>query len=255
MKYPLQRALSFFFVCFLTTCSTTSENIAKMSDEELIQELSSRSYRFYLETIDAKNKVKIPAIKMNGKGQYLPGDLLKVCSIKKLKYLSIESGELPDFSLEEIRACKNSNVDTILIDNIKLNNFQICEIAKGLKAPKIRIDFNYIPLTDSELTCVSQIQNLDTFIVWEGAKITDEGMCQFSQNAKNLTFLRMDDIDFLTKKSTDCMLNLPSLKDVMLKRWKHVPESQMEKFVSAYEAKHKRKIEASIYDPVGYEKP
>ncbi|MCW7460533.1 hypothetical protein [Leptospira limi] len=226
-----------------------------MSDEELIHELSSRSYRFYLETIDAKNKVKIPAIKMNGKGQYLPGDLLKVCSIKKLKYLSIESGVLPEFSQEEIQACKNSNLHTILIDNVKLNNLQICEIAKGLKAPKIRIDFNYIPLTDSELACVSQIQNLDTFIVWEGAKITDEGMCQFSQNAKNLTFLRMDDIDFLTKKSTDCMLNLPSLKDVILMRWKKVPESQMEKFVSAYEAKHKRKIEASIYDPVGYEKP
>ncbi|MCW7457671.1 hypothetical protein ND856_09865 [Leptospira bandrabouensis] len=255
MKYQLQKVISLFFVCFLTTCSSTSEKIAMMSDEELIQELTSRSYQFYNPMVDKKNRITVLALKIKGKGQYRPGDLLKVCSIKKLKYLSIESGELPDFSLEEIRACKNSNVDTILIDNIKLNNFQICEIAKGLKAPKIRIDFNYIPLTDSELTCISQIQKLDTFIVWEGAKITDEGMCQLSQNAKNLTFLRMEDIDFLTKKSTDCMLNLPSLKDVMLKRWKHVSESQMEKFVSAYEAKHKRKIEASIYDPVGYEKP
>lgn len=255
MKYQLQRALSLFFVCFLTTCSTASEKIAKMSDEELIQELTSRSYRYYMATIDAKNKIKVPALEMNGKGQYRPGDLLKVCSIKKLKYLSIESGELPDFSLEEIQACKNSNVDTILLFNIKLNNFQICEIAKGLKAPKIRIDFNYIPLTDSELTCVSQVPNLDLFSVGPNAKITDAGMCQFAQNAKNLTFFRMEDIDFLTKKSTDCMVNLPSLKDVTLMRWKKVPESQMEKFVSAYEAKHKRKIEASIYDPVGYEKP
>ena len=51
------------------------------------------------------------------------------------------------------------------------------------------------------------------------------------------------------------MLNLPSLKEVMLKRWKKVPENQMEKFVSAYEAKYKRKLDASIYDPTSYEKP
>ncbi|TGL20643.1 hypothetical protein EHQ47_13990 [Leptospira bourretii] len=255
MKYPLQKALSLFFVCFLTTCSTASEKIMKMSDEELIQELTSRSFKFYQQNIGHYTKIYVPAMVMNGKGQYLPGDLIKICSIKNLKFLVIEWGELPEFSQEEIQVCKNSNLDTILIRGVKLNNIQICEIAKGLKAPKIRIDFDYIPLADSELACVSQVPNLDRFIVGSGAKITDEGMCQFSQNAKNLSFLRMDDIDFLTKKSTDCMVNLPSLKDVMLKRWKHVPESQMEKFVSAYEAKHKRKLEASIYDPVGYEKP
>ncbi|TGM58041.1 hypothetical protein [Leptospira vanthielii] len=255
MDYSFKLSIFFLITFGFSHCSSATARIASMSDEELIQELTSRSYRYYRQNIGHKTQELVPALEMTGKGNYLPGDLVKVCSIKKLKFLDISWGKLPEFSEEEVSVCRNSNINTLFLKGIELKNSQICEIAKGLKAPKVRIDYDNIELLDTDIECFSQVSNLDTFIVGSGAKITDEGMCKFTANAKNLTFLRMDDIEYLTKKSTDCMLNLPSLKEVMLLRWKKVPENQMEKFVSAYEAKYKRKLDADIYDPTSYEKP
>jgi len=239
----------------LHACSTATSRIASLSDEDLIKNLTSRSYRYYMETFDASTKEKIPAIEMTGKGIYLPEDLVTICSIKKLNFLDISWGALPDFSDQEMSACKNSNLTTLFIRGSELNHKQICEIAKGLKAPKVKIDYSHVPLLDNDVECFSHVLKLDRFILGPGAKITDEGMCKFTENAKNLTFLRMDDMTNLTKKSLDCMLNLPSLKMVMFQGWKKVSEGQMEKFVSAYETKYKRKIDADIYDPTSYEKP
>jgi hypothetical protein len=251
----MYRVNFFLTILLFLTCVSNSSKVANMSEEEIIKDLTSRPYRFFSQTIDYKTKEKVPAIEMSGKGIYKYDDLSRVCSIDKLKFLVIAWGSLPAFSKDEIEACRNSNLNAIIIRGIKLENKNICQIAKGLKADKIRVTYESTEMTDSEFECFSEAIMLDSFSLDDYAKITDDGMCKFTENAKNLTFLRMDDMTNLTKRSLDCMLNLPSLNMVMLQRWKKVPESQMEKFVAAYEAKYKRKIQASIYDPTSYEKP
>jgi hypothetical protein len=256
MKYLFRFILSVSILFYIYSCSSASERITRTPENELIKDLTSRLYQYYKENIGLKTKEFVQAIEITDKSIIQSDELMKICSIRSLKFMVIRSGgKFPAINDETVEVCKKSNLNSILINYTEMDNLKICQIAKGLISSKVRLDFNHIGLSDNVIECVSTVKNLDSLLIGPGSKITDEGMCKFTENAKNLTFLRMDDITNLTKTSLDCMLNLPSLNMVMLQRWKKVPESQMEKFVKSYETKYKRKIDAGIYDPTSYEKP
>ncbi|MBM9547361.1 hypothetical protein JWG40_10060 [Leptospira sp. 201903074] len=241
-------------ICMVTFhCASITSSPSSLSEEEIKKELLARGYKFFTNINDYNVKDGAPAIKLNKNGRYMPGDFGKICNINNLRVVIFENTQISEYPEKDLIDCESSSIEKYSFWRMPVNNLQICELSKRNKANKFTLSFFSVVINDQDISCFSEIPNLDKFISEEKAIFSDQAFCKFTSNAKKLTFLRLND-SRLTHKSLNCMLKLPALTGVMLQRWENVSETEMDEWVKEYEKKYNRKLEAQIIDPVGYER-
>jgi hypothetical protein len=234
-------------------CASITPSPSRLSEVELKKDLEARGYKFFTNINDYNVKDGSPTVKLNKNGQYKSGDLGKICKINNLRIVIFENTQISEYTEKDLSDCESSSIEKFSFWRMPVNNLKICELSKLNRSNKFTLSFFSVAINDQDIICFSEISNLDKFISEENALFSDQAFCKFTSNAKKLTFLRLNDSP-LTKKSLNCMLELPSLKEVMLQRWKNVSESEMNQWVKQYEKKYNRKLEAQVIDPSGSER-
>ncbi|MCU0825784.1 MAG: hypothetical protein MUF77_14235 [Leptospira sp.] len=245
--------ITFLLHILFLSSSSCKNNIGfqKSDPENVIKELQSRKYE-YSKYLNFRKEV-VEEIVVKESTIYKEGDIDLICELRMLRELKFSKAKIANFSSAQSGKCQNSQISRVRVSNSNLNNLQICNFVKLLKSEMLSIEFYNSKFDGLDLECFSDLSNLDTLALDRVDLINDKQFCNFSKKSKKLTFLRLNDSP-LTNKSLDCMLELPSLKEVMLQRWKNVSEDEMQDWVTKYERKYNRKLEAQIIDPIGYER-
>ncbi|MCW7492818.1 hypothetical protein ND861_07390 [Leptospira sp. 2 VSF19] len=209
----------FIIVGFVVFSCNITTDFPKIDPNETLNELRIRKYA-YSNYINDHNET-VHEITVRETTIFRKGDIDLIGKLTITLELKFFKAKIEDFLLQNFESCHGSKISRIRVSNSKLNNLQICRIARYLNSKKISVEFYNSKFDELDLECFAKLPNLDSF-AYEGIDPISEGQfCNFTEKAQKLTYLRLSDT-LLSPKSLKCMLGLPSLKGVMLLRWKNV---------------------------------
>ncbi|MCG6150475.1 hypothetical protein [Leptospira bandrabouensis] len=235
------------FSLFLLSCQTTAIN--RTSKEGMKADLISRKIRL---TPDKQNADLVTLV-IHKSSNVKNFSISEVCLNFKIKSLGIHNEEFDDLFFRNIRQCDWSNLEEVAISSKKVDLKLICSLFKISNQRQKSLLIQNLILDQSLNHCNSAETGISSLGLDD---IQFNGEFNFCNTLRN--FSTIDLLSILKssegKKELACILDLPNLNYLSLQNWKGASISDFLDLVKKYEIKYKRKLQADVEDPLGYEK-